>query len=53
MREWIECIRDGKKTSYDIDAAFEEAITAHMGTRAYLEARTMYWDKEREEIVRG
>jgi hypothetical protein len=24
-----------------------------MGTRAYLEGRTMYWDKDKEEIVRG
>lgn len=54
IREWLECIRDNsKKTSCGIDAAFDEAITAHMGTRAYLEGRTMYWDKDKEEIVRG
>lgn len=54
IREWLECIRDrNRKPSCDIDAAFEEAITAHMGTRAYLEGRTMYWDKDKEEIVRG
>ncbi len=54
IREWLECIRDkNKKVSCGIDAAFEEAITAHMGTRAYLEGRTMYWDKDKEEIVRG
>ncbi|WP_080902710.1 Gfo/Idh/MocA family protein [Parabacteroides sp. Marseille-P3160] len=54
IREWLECIRDrNKKTSCGIDEAFQEAITAHMGTRAYLEGRTMYWDKDKEEIVRG
>ncbi len=54
IREWLECIRDRSlKPSCDIDAAFEEAITAHMGTRAYLEGCTMYWDKDNEEIVRG
>ena len=53
IREWLECIRQGKKPSCDIDAAFQEAMTAHMGTRAYLEGRTMYWDKDKEEIVRG
>lgn len=54
IREWLECIRDtSKQPSCGIDAAFEEAITAHMGTRAYLEGRTMYWDKDKEEIVRG
>ena len=53
MREWLECIRQGKTPSCNIDQAFEEAMTAHMGTRAYLEGRTMYWDKEKEEITRG
>ncbi len=54
IREWIECIRDrSRKTSCGIDEGFEEAIAAHMGTRAYLEGRTMYWDKDKEEIVRS
>jgi hypothetical protein len=53
IREWIECIRKGTTPSCNIDDAFEEAISAHMGTRAFLEGRTMYWDKEKEEIVRG
>ncbi len=53
IREWLECIRQKKTPSCNIDQAFEEAMTAHMGTRAYLEGRTMYWDKDKEEIVRG
>ena len=53
LAEWLECMRYGQKTSCNIDAAFEEAMTAHMGTRAYLEGRTMYWDREKEEIVKG
>lgn len=53
LREWLECIRTGKQPSCGIDEGFQEAITAHMGTRAYLEGRTMYWDAEKEEITRG
>ncbi|MDR0429698.1 MAG: Gfo/Idh/MocA family oxidoreductase [Tannerellaceae bacterium] len=53
IREWLECIRQKKTPSCNIDQAFEEAMTAHMGTRAFLEGRTMYWDKDKEEIVRG
>jgi predicted dehydrogenase len=53
IREWLECIRNKTTPSCDMNAAFEEGITAHMGTRAYLEGRTMYWDKDKEEIVRG
>lgn len=53
IREWLECIRKEGKTSCGIDEGFEEAITAHMGTRAYLEGRTMYWDANKEVITRG
>lgn len=53
LREWIECIRQGNKPSCSITEAFEEAITSHMGTRAYLEGRTMYWDSEKRLILRG
>ncbi|WP_019540816.1 Gfo/Idh/MocA family protein [Proteiniphilum acetatigenes] len=52
LKEWLDCIRNGKQPSCGIDQGFEEAITAHMGTRAYLEGRTMYWDKDKEEITR-
>jgi predicted dehydrogenase len=53
LKEWIDCIRNGQQPSCGIDQGFEEAITAHMGTRAYLEGRTMYWDKDKEEITRA
>ena len=53
MREWLECIRQGQTPSCNIDQAFDEAITAHLGTRAYLEGRTMYWDSDKKEIIRG
>ncbi|MDR0421828.1 MAG: Gfo/Idh/MocA family oxidoreductase [Proteiniphilum sp.] len=52
LKEWLECIRNGRQPSCNIDRGFEEAITAHMGTRSYLEGRTMYWDKDKEEITR-
>ena len=40
IREWLECIRQGKTPSCNIDAAFQEAMTAHMGTRAYLDRKS-------------
>ncbi len=50
LREWINCIRrkDGSQPSCDIDQAFEEAITAHMGTIAYHEKRQTFWDDVNE-----
>lgn len=53
LMEWLNHIRmnNGTQPSCDIDQAFEEAISAHMGTIAYKEGRRVYWDKEKEEIV--
>lgn len=53
LREWINCIRlnNGAQPSCDIDQAFEEAITAHMGTISYLEGRRTQWDAVNEEII--
>lgn len=53
IREWLDCIRNGNKPSCGIEQGFEEAITSHMGTRAYLEGRTMYWDKDKQLITKG
>lgn len=51
IKEWLEGIRTGSQCSCNIDVAFEEAITAHMGTKAYKENRTVYWDPKKEEII--
>lgn len=53
MREWLYAIRNNEDTSCNIDVAFQEAMAAHMGTRSYLEGRTMYWDIEKDKITRG
>lgn len=53
LKDWLDCIRNGGKPSCGIDEGFQEAMTAHLGTRAYLEGRTMYWDRDKEQIVRG
>lgn len=53
LREWLNCIRlnNGTQPSCDIDQSFEEAITAHMGTIAFLEGRRTYWDPDKEQII--
>ncbi len=51
IKDWLDCIRGGGTPSCDIDAAFEEAMTAHMGTIAYLEKRKVFWDRDKEEII--
>lgn len=51
IAEWIESIREGKQPSCDIDQAFEEGIAAAMATIATRENRTVFWDKEKQEVI--
>jgi hypothetical protein len=53
LLEWLNCIRleNGTQPSCNIDQAFEEAITAHMGTISYLEGRRTHWDETNEKIT--
>jgi predicted dehydrogenase len=51
IREWLDCIRNGGQPSCNIDQAFEEAMTAHMGTLAYKENRRVFWDPVGERII--
>ena len=51
IREWLDCIRNGGTTSCNIDEAFEEVMTAHMGTIAFKENRQVFWDPVNENII--
>ncbi|MFO7614413.1 MAG: Gfo/Idh/MocA family oxidoreductase [Bacteroidales bacterium] len=51
LREWLDCIRNGGQPSCNIDQAFDEAMTAHMGTLAYKENRRVFWDPAEEKII--
>jgi hypothetical protein len=51
IAEWIESIREGTQPSCNIDQAFEEGISAAMATIALRENRTVFWDKENEQVV--
>ena len=49
--DWLEYIRKGCKPSCNMEQAFEEAITAHMGTIAYRENRKVLWDPDKKRII--
>jgi predicted dehydrogenase len=51
LSEWLECIRNGTQPSCNIDAGFEEAITAHMGTLSYHNKKQVFWDSQNEKII--
>lgn len=51
LSEWLSSIRTGRPTSCNIHRGFEEAVTAHMAVRSYLEGRKIRWDKESETLI--
>lgn len=53
MREWIDAIRHKTKVSCGIQEAMEVTLAAHMGTRAYIEGRTQFWDADKRIITSG
>lgn len=49
--EWLDAIRKGGETSCDIEMGYQEAVTAHMGTLAYLTGRRIEWDHTNRQVV--
>lgn len=53
IREWLDCIRTKQQPSCNIDQGFQEAVTAHMATMSLREGVKVYWDKEKQMVVKG
>jgi len=53
LKEWIDAIRGHGKTSCDIDAGFEEAVTFILANLAYEHKKPVRWDKVNEKAVIG
>ena len=51
LREWIQCIREKKLTSANIDMAYEEGIACLMAHRSYIEKRQVRWDEKLRKII--
>ncbi len=51
LKEWIDVIRTGGKTSCNEDAGFEESVTFNMANMSYALKKTVYWDKTNEKVI--
>ncbi len=51
IKEWIDCIRNGKTPSVNIEMAFQEAVTCIMAHKSYVEKRRVEWDPVKKKIV--
>ncbi|HAZ00672.1 MAG: hypothetical protein A2W90_14445 [Bacteroidetes bacterium GWF2_42_66] len=53
LKEWIDAIRGQGKTSCDIEAGFEEAVTFNLANLAYQHKKPVTWDKLNEKAIIG
>jgi predicted dehydrogenase len=53
VKEWVDAIRGQGKTSCDIDAGFEEAVTFNLANLAYEHKKPVKWDKVNEKAIIG
>jgi predicted dehydrogenase len=51
IKEWIDCIRNGKTPSADIEKALEEGVACLMAHKSYVEKRRTEWDPVNRRIV--
>ena len=51
LKEWLECIHNGREPSGNIERAFEEGITILMAHKSYLEKRKVNWDPIKRKII--
>ena len=50
IMEWLLCIRNGWDTSCNIEAAYQEAIVAHMATISYRKGKKVVWDETEKRV---
>jgi predicted dehydrogenase len=51
VKEWLDAIRNQGKTSCDIDAGFDEAVTFNLANLAYVNNKQVTWDPVNEKAV--
>lgn len=51
LREWLNCIRENKTPSGNIEVAYEEGVACLMAHRSYLEKRQVFWDEVNKKIM--
>ncbi len=47
IANWLDCIRGGGEPSCNVDAGFQESISAHMGTLSLKLGKRVEWDHEK------
>ena len=51
VKDWLDCIREGRQPKCNVDVAFEEAVTCAMATESYLTGRRVEWDPIKRRLV--
>ena len=51
MRNFLDCIADGKEPNCAFDLGFRVSVACRMAVESYRQGRTVRWDPVKEEIV--
>lgn len=51
MQDFFDAIRTSRETACPFETGFRVSVACHLAAESYLQARTVYWDPKREEIV--
>ncbi|HZM01290.1 MAG TPA: Gfo/Idh/MocA family oxidoreductase [Planctomycetota bacterium] len=51
VEEFRTNVRERRRPLCGVDEGFDVAVACHLGTQAYLERRTVRWDREKEQAV--
>lgn len=51
MQNFFDCVRSRKEPNCPFEIGFRSAIACQMAVESCRRGQTVYWDKQREEIV--
>ena len=51
MQDFFDSIRTSRQPACPFETGFRVSVACHLAAESYLQARTVYWDPKREEIL--
>ena len=51
IEEFAANVRERRRPICSVEEGYHAAVSCHLGTRSYLEGRSVRWDREKEEAV--
>ena len=52
MQNWLECCKSRKQPNSTIELGHRVITAAHLANMAYRTGKRIYWDADREQVVK-